>query len=247
MTIVFVHGFANDPASAVAADNPTLPTGMYTAWTRMLNENDRWLTLWFTWWSVPQTFKAILRAWRHGYWNRYAYAWDLAREASHTLLKSIRVVYSNTEPVDIICHSLGARVALGAVALGARVSRVIIFNGAEYLSTAAKIAQDRPDVEFFSVCTKSDDVLNVFGRLAPGSGTEFVGNTPLVLAGLDNWTNLPLDDTNFRGIMKTLYGWDLAADDPDRIADHWFSHRNPNNWPLYRAILARSWPPLKGD
>lgn len=239
MTLVFVHGFGDDPKSDVAEINPN--RYLFPRWERMLDREPH-QSCWHSWYSVPRTPQGIWRAWRQGHWNRYEYAWDLAQVQARILAKDLR---RTEQPPDILCHSLGSRVVLGALALGAPASRVIILNGAEYLSAAAAVAQARPDVEFFSVCVKEDDVLNILGRFAPGVGTRFVGNTVLGLKASSNWTDLPLDDINFRGLMKTLYGWELAGDNPDSAADHHYSYLNPDNWPLYRAILARSWPPPK--
>ncbi len=233
MTMLFVHGFQYDPESQGRdnADNYTYPR-----WREMLGIEAAHHHSWF---SVPLTFTNIFRAWLHGRWNRYRWAWDLAHDEA---FKLANVLNGLPEPPDIVCHSLGSRVVLGALALGAPAARVLILNGAEYADTAASVAHRRRGVEFFSVIVREDDVLNKLGRAAPGWGARFVGNTPLGLLAPANWSDLPLDDPNFRGAMKTLYGWDVAGDNPESVGDHWHSFENENNWPLYRAIFARSWP-----
>ncbi len=190
------------------------------------------------WFSVPLTTGNVIRAWTHGYWGVYRWAWALARDEA---IKVANQLYSLPETPDIVCHSLGSRVVLSALALGAPAGRVLLLNGAEYLSRGEEVARMRPDVEIYSVCVREDDVLNKLGRAAPGWGGRFVGNTPLGLLAPANWTDLPLDDANFWGMMRELYGWDLTGDNPESVGDHWYSFENEKNWPLYRSILDRSW------
>jgi len=196
------------------------------------------------WFSVPLTRRNVWRSWRHGRWNRYRWAWDLAHDEALRVANRLR---GFAEPADIVCHSLGSRVVVEALSLGAPAARVLFLNGAEYLDAAARVARRRSEIGFFSVSVATDDVLNKLGRFAPGFGGEFVGNTPLGLLASLNWTDLPLDDANFQGTMRELYGWDLAGDNPESVGDHWYSFEHEENWPLYRAILDRSWPTLGGD
>ena len=233
MTVLLVHGFNHNPKSQ-GRDNAENYT--YPRWLEMLGIEE---ANYYSWFSVPLTLVNIVRAVLHGRWNRYRWAWDLAHEEG---LKLANILRAFPEPADIVCHSLGSRVVLRALELGAPAGRVLILNGAEYANTAAMVAQWRRRVEFFAVIVKEDDVLNKLGRAAPGWGARFVGNTPLGLRAPPNWTDLPLDDPNFQGVMKTLYGWEVAGDNPESIGDHHYSFENENNWPLYRAIFARSWP-----
>lgn len=231
--VLLVHGFQYDP-DAEGRDNPHNYT--FPRWEEMLGEVP---TVRHAWFSVPLTRINIWRAWRHGRWNRYRWAWDLAHDEASKVANILR---SFAEPPDIVCHSLGSRVVVEALSLGASAARVLFLNGAEYLDAAARVARRRSKIEFFSVCVETDDVLNKMGRFAPGFGGEFVGNTPLGILAPPNWTDLPLDDENFRETMRELYDWNLAGDNPESVGDHWYSFEHEDNWPLYRAILDRSWP-----
>ena len=236
--VLLVHGFQYDPA-AEGRDNPHNHT--FPRWGEMLGHLP---TVRHAWFSVPLTRRNIWQAWRHGRWNRYRWAWDLAHDEA---VKVADRLSDFAEPPDIICHSLGSRVVVEALSLGAPAARVLFLNGAEYLETAARVARRRSEIEFFSVVVPSDDVLRIPGRFAPGFGGEFVGNTPLGALAPANWTDLPLDDPNFQGAMKELYGWDLAGDNPDQMGDHWYSFEHEDNWPLYLAIFDRTWPTRGGD
>lgn len=231
--IMFVHGFQYD-SSQRSRDNPDSHT--YPRWEQMLGISGAQRHAWF---SVPLSFKNVFRSWLHGRWNRYRWAWDLAEAESFKVATALR---RQPAPVDVVCHSLGSRVVLLALELGAPAARVLILNGAEYAITAARVANKRDEIEFFSACVKTDDVLNKLGRFAPGWGGKFVGNGPLGASAPPNWTDLPLDDDDFRRRMKTVYDWDLAGDNPDESGDHWFSFEHEGNWPLYRAIMGRTWP-----
>ena len=236
--ILLVHGFQYDP-DAEGRDNPHNHT--FPRWEEMLGDVP---TVRHAWFSVPLTRRNVWRSWRHGRWNRYRWAWDLAHDEALRVANRLR---GFAEPADIVCHSLGSRVVVEALSLGAPAARVLFLNGAEYLDAAARVARRRSEIGFFSVSVATDDVLNKLGRFAPGFGGEFVGNTPLGLLASLNWTDLPLDDANFQGTMRELYGWDLAGDNPESVGDHWYSFEHEENWPLYRAILDRSWPTLGGD
>ena len=233
MTTLFVHGFQYDPKST-GRDNPHVHT--FPRWRKMLPEGE---VLYHSWFSVPLTKANVWRAWRYGHrWNRYRWAWDLA-EAEGAVLARRRM--SMSSPPNIVCHSLGSRVVLKALEMGMPASRVLLLNGAEYQVQGLRIARMRKDVEFFATVVPEDDVLNKLGRFAPGWGGNFVGNTPHLGRG-SNWTDLPLDDEIFQIKLLGSHGWRVAGDNPDQAGDHWYSFEHEDNWPLYRAILDRSWP-----
>ena len=236
MPVLLVHGFQYDP-QATDRSNPYEHT--FPRWREMLRLSDESDVVYHAWFSVPLTPINIWRAWRHGRWNRYRWAWDLAKAEGVALAMTLPALGS--KPVDIVCHSLGSRVVLKALELGAPAGRVLILNGAEYQAQGLRVAQMRRDVEFFATVVPEDDVLNKLGRFAPGWGGDFVGNT-LQIRPPPNWTDLPLDGKSFKTQLLEINGWRVAGDNPNQSGDHWYSFENEDNWPLYRAILAREWP-----
>ena len=159
-------------------------------------------------------------AWLHGRWNRYRYAWDLAGEASERL----REMLSNSpQPADIVCHSLGSRVVLMALMNSPPnvARRVLILNGAAYSSRGDVAARVCPEVQFYNVVVPADDVIAKLARLAPGAGTDFLGNSGTPHAFV-NWKNIDLSG---------------GGDNPAGVMDHWYSFENEANWPIYRAIF----------
>ncbi|MEM7671047.1 MAG: hypothetical protein AAF317_18300, partial [Pseudomonadota bacterium] len=107
--------------------------------------------------------------------------------------------YSN-RPIDIVCHSLGARTTLTALSMLAqrsseddtlsRIERVIMLSGACYWGQAAdalaniRFAAPLKQPQFFNFTSRSDDVLRHFRRRRTASGprrasTEMLGLDPM--------------------------------------------------------------------
>ena len=169
----------------------------------------------FTWFSNP----SLWDAWGHGRWNRYRRAWDMAGEAAEGLQRLLGELSSFGSP-DVLCHSLGSRVTLLALEQGASANRVLILNGADYSDHGEVVAEARPDVGFYNVVVRQDDVLNLLARFAPGDSVRFLGNYGA--STKTNWRNLMLGKN---------------GDNPEKIGDHHFTYENEINWPLYRTAL----------
>ena len=227
--LVFVHGFQYDPREP-GPDHPEHTT--YPLWRAMLEDRgDK--TLPFVWFSNPSR----MDAWKHRRWNRYRWAWDLAEEAGRRLRNTL----SSSEPVDIVCHSLGSRVVMQALRLGLRADKVLILNGAEYSSTGEAVARMPGVTRFYNVVVREDDVLNKLARFAPGWGGKFMGNCG-AFSHLPNWQDLRLGNS----LLLETWAWEhnLAVpegDNPRRVSDHWYSFKNEENWPLYRAVFNGEW------
>ena len=226
--IVFVHGFSYDPRTP-GLDHPEYHT--YLRWREMLPEQE---VLPFTWFSDP----SVWNAWRHGRWNRYRRAWDMAEEASWRLESFVK----SHRPVNIVCHSLGSRVVMRMLHRIGGVSKVLILNGAEYSWSGHNVAMSRSSVQFYNVVVPADDVLNVLARFAPGRDRKFLGNCG-VASPPPNWQDLRLDDSgSLPRAWAAAHGLPApAGDNPRSIGDHHYSYENEDNWPLYRAILSEEW------
>ena len=141
--------------------------------------------------------------------------------------------------VDLMGHSLGARVALAALpALPAQsVGRMILLSGAE-LAVTATTALASPAgrmAQVLNVTSRENDLFD-FGYewlIAPFSrGARTIG------AGLDlpNAVTLQIDAPAHRAALAAL-GHPMAA--PDRRMCHWSAYTRPGTFPIYRAFLAR--------
>lgn len=178
---IFVHGFQFDPTTQVFAephhsegDNPhsrLYHWQQHLAALEIKHHSTSWplgfgyqkddqgangLCVGFGWFSSPDFFGSLFR---HGK-NFYARAYDLADEAALHLIAVIEVLAEELKghPINIICHSLGSRVVIRAIArmakernlddpmeadvtprradLIARLDRVIILAGAEKVMEA---------------------------------------------------------------------------------------------------------------
>ena len=238
--VMMVHGFRYDPRAS-SVDNPHWhrylgEVGSFVRWRRDLVPDRPGFG--FGWYSVPAGFRATLKAWSHGRYNTYRWAYDLADEAGQALAKVILAVGS---PCDLLCHSLGSRVVIKALwtepALPVR--NVVFMNGAELSHTAFLTALANPHVRFVNLIVAEDDVLGKLGSVfAPEGGlyTPVIGRKGLDGRELHNWVDIVLDNPDVQ-IWGAKYGWSLRGDNPDSIGDHWFTYQHKGNHGLIRAAL----------
>ncbi len=227
--VVMVHGFQFDPR-VQGADNPH--RSIFPLWQARLARP----AVGFGWFSAPLRPRHIFEAWLNGRYNRYRWAWDMASIAGGVLRRCLAELPG---PVNILCHSLGSRVVLTALEAAERlpVERVILLNGADYVTHARYAATKANGVRFTNIVVKSDDVLAHMGELfAPGRlRGEVIGRSGVT--GLSNWTDVVLDDPDVQ-TWGRAQGFDLRGDNPGRWGDHWYSYLWDPNWRLYNAIFA---------
>ncbi len=239
--VVLVHGFDYDPWKN-SDDNPHFmgPLGKMSTfgmWRRDLVPDRAAIGL--GWYSAPVGLRGVLRAWRSGRWNRYRYAFDLAWEAGRVLSVMLRRLDG---PVDVLCHSLGSRVALAALAQerGLPVRNLLIMNGAELVKTGEPIARANPQVNFTNLVVQSDKVLKYAGaKFAPegGFGAVCLGQVGLGKDAPSNWRDVDLDDPVDQAWGRER-GWNLKGDNPMSRGDHWYTYRHKGNRGMIRAALS---------
>jgi len=238
--VMLVHGFNYDPWQQDSDNNPHFvgelgKVSTFGIWRRDLVADRP--TIGLGWYSVPFGIRNLGRAVGHGRWNRYRWAWDLAWEAGRVLAVALRRLDG---PVDGLCHSLGSRVVLAALAQerGLPLRNLVIMNGAELAEDGARIAVANPQVNITNLVVRSDKVLSKFGAVfAPGGlYAPTLGQGGLGDGALANWHDIDLDDPATQEWGRER-GWDLAGDNPDSRGDHWFTYRHPGNRGLIRAAL----------
>jgi hypothetical protein len=226
--VIGVHGFNFDPRSR--CDNPA---ALYESWSKMLGVPVRG----FAWYSSTPTLMGVLRAWVHGFWERYAYAYHvLAEKGARDLVKVIDDAFLDARgPVSIVCHSLGSRVVLRALSMIAagRVARVLILDGAEL---RIMVPRGFEMAKILNVCVRHDRVLKDLGSWASGARDICIGYAGLGRA-CAGWTDLFLDDKATQEWALAKHEWGLNAVDPLDPAGHWESYRIEGNWPLYRHFI----------
>jgi hypothetical protein len=229
--VVLVHGFkyspqtpGRDPHPFVLGAEGTSVRGRSASWPRRLGLG-RGLVVGFGWHGTGTIWAAQARAARAG-----AALAALVRTACR--------------PVDIVAHSLGARVTLAAMAElppGA-VSRAILISGAELRSRAEAVlaAPGGRASEIVNVCSRENDLFDALYEsfVAPhrpfdrAIGAGFGTTVP-------NWLDLQLDASPVRRGLAQL-GFDIPA--PDRRVCHWSGYLRSGTWSLYRALIEERLP-----
>jgi hypothetical protein len=238
--VVMVHGFRYDPR-ARSIDNPHWhgrlgEAGSFVRWHRDLIPDRP--SLGFGWYSVPAGFGSVLRAWYHGRYNTYRWAYDLADEAGKALAQ---VILATDGPCDLLCHSLGSRVVLRALRAEASlpIENIVFMNGAELSDTAYLTALANLHIRFVNLVVDEDDVLSKLGSIfAPKGGlyASVIGRSGLDGETLSNWIDVVLDNPDVQ-VWGAEHGWALRGDNPDSIGDHHFTYCHEGNRGLIRAAL----------
>lgn len=175
-------------------------------------------------------------------WEARGTIWQAYREARRAgqalarLIQMIRAAHGG--PVDIVAHSLGARVALCAlphVARGA-VGRMILMSGAEF-GPAAQAAMASPAGRCAEVLNVTSGENRVFDLMFEALIQWPFGWQRAVGAGLPTplprWVNLRIDCDGTRAHLKSL-GFPTAP--PSRLC-HWSGYRRAGLFRLYNAFL----------
>jgi hypothetical protein len=174
-------------------------------------------------------------------WNARCDPWRAYRRACGTgaaLAEIARIVHDlSGRPLQVIAHSMGARVALAALPLVApgRIGRMILLAAAESRGKALA-ALDSPAgraVEVVNVATRENDLfdacfewgihLGLSSSIGQGLGRSRAG-----------WHDLWIDQPETLAGLARL-GHPLAT--PPRRICHWSPYLRPGTIALYRALL----------
>ena len=169
-------------------------------------------------------------------WRAHA---EAARAGLALALLIARLRALGAGPVDLMGHSLGARVALTALPAlpEGSVGRMILLSGAELVTTArhALASPAGRTAQVLNVTSRENDLFD-FGYewlIAPLShGARTIG------AGLDlpHCVTLQIDAPAHRAALERL-GYPTAR--PDRRMCHWSAYTRTGMFPIYRAFLSR--------
>jgi hypothetical protein len=174
-------------------------------------------------------------------WNAKCDPWRAHLRAGWTgaaLAEIVRLVDAlSGRPVQIIAHSMGARVALSALPLitSGRVSRMILLAAAETRGRALA-ALDTPagrGVEVINVTTRENDIFDACFEWGIHLGLRTSIGQGLRRGG-PGWHDLWIDQPHALRALAAL-GHPLA-DPPQRIC-HWSPYLRPGTIALYRALI----------
>ncbi|MFP4043531.1 MAG: hypothetical protein ACLFTP_03020 [Rhodosalinus sp.] len=167
-------------------------------------------------------------------------AWRRAEAAGAALASAVEVLHAAApdRPVHVVAHSLGARVALAAMARApaGAFGRVILLAGAEFAGTA-EAALDAPGgrrAEIVNVASRENLLfdLMVEGLFAPPRrGDSTLGRG---LAPGPRRLTLRLDEAR---VLAALAARGFPVAPPARRVCHWSAYLRPGVFDLYRALL----------
>ncbi len=163
-----------------------------------------------------------------------------AHEAGACLARMIRTIHGRRPdvPVQVMAHSLGARVAMTALRdlpEGA-MRRMILMSGAEYRSAArtALAAPGAARCEVLNVTSDENAPFDLMFRLAVPAG--HLTDRPLSagLSDLARWTDLPIDTAHARAALAR-FGHRISP--PATRICHWSGYLRPGLFAVYRRTL----------
>ncbi|MEH6525905.1 MAG: hypothetical protein V7723_07505 [Sneathiella sp.] len=236
--IIMVHGYNHDP------DDPRHTAdrlgGTYPIWRDMLQGNDLEPLHWY---SGRTGISGRLTAIRNGFWrNTYAYAYEVLAKKAGEKLEQLAMIDASRNPQrsSVICHSLGSRVALYAMAKHPNCfDRILFLNAAETVDVATPIIEKNDKTKILNVCVESDDVLAMMGSwFEPLPGRHDCMGQAGLKSSASNFEQVFLDDPTEQEKYWLENEWALSGNNPESIGDHHFSYLFRGNWPLYRDFFA---------
>ena len=273
---VMVHGFLFDPRQAVTPDpaDSDNPHGRLfhfmngneeiehkahtTSWPNWLgfqeeDEGKDGMAIAFGWHSQPGLAASLLE--NHD--NFYARAYDYAGRSAWVLVNVLQGLHDMLagHKIDIVCHSLGSRVVVRALAMAAKrnlalvdsIDRVIFLGAAEYVVEAQLMHSRLQQMtgiaglpSFFNIVSREDAVLD---RLGEKFGPRTFGNSQVIgHNGLDvetpgaHWIDLQIDSGKLQGWMSER-GLHISGDRPGNVWDHWYYYTFHGNMAFYSKLL----------
>jgi hypothetical protein len=228
--VVMIHGwryapgFAQDcPHGSILSLDPPLRDRRAVSWPRHLGLDGRAaLGIALAWHAKCDPWRAHLRAGRTG----------------PALAEIARTVHGQTgRPIQVIAHSMGARVALAALPhlLPGQIDRMILLAAAETRGRALA-ALDTPagrSVEVVNVTTRENDLFDACFEWG-----IHLGLRTSIGQGLGctrpNWHDLWIDQPR---TLQALANLGHPLHDPPRRICHWSPYLRPGTIALYRALI----------
>lgn len=230
--VIMIHGFrfspwvaGEDPHHHILSLSPARSCWKAVSWPRhlRLDRPGAGLGLGFGWHArgnLPQVARR---------------AFGIGRSLA-SLITEIRALRPDLA-VHILAHSLGARVALAALAhVGpGAIRRIILMSGAEYRSHAqcAMAGPGARGVEIVNVTTRENALFDALFRL--GVAAPSLRDWPISsgLSGHPGWTDLRVDCPQSLAVLASA-GYPTRP--PATRVCHWSTYLRPGLFPLYRDL-----------
>lgn len=247
---VLVHGYkfhpgrcGLDPEQSLYAPTPRHEGGRVRSWPTGLgfadDDGETGVAIGFGWPADAPLLLSLLRTWRNGFAHVYAAAADWAVQLAELI--ALVQELAPGRPVDVVAHSLGARVALAALPhLGRAPGRMILLGAAEYETEALRClagVRGSREPQIYNVTTRANDVYDLaFECFAPrpaGAGRALGAGLAEPPAG---WFDLQLDHP---AVTAWINGQGIALSEPEERVCHWSFYTRPGAFAVYSAILRR--------
>jgi pimeloyl-ACP methyl ester carboxylesterase len=248
--VILVHGYKFDPALArsdphrsLFAFEPEATCRKIRSWPRGLGFEDdageTGLCIGFGWPAAAGHVASLVASGRTGFATVYHRAEQYGQRLAEVIALIERLSPGRT--VDVVAHSLGARVALGALAhVASAPGRIVLLGAAEFDARAhealgAMRAPCAPRI--YNVTARANDVYDaMFETFAPRRSWTDRAIGHGLGADLPFWLDLQIDRADVTAWINSQ-GIPLTASEV-RFC-HWSFYTRRGAFELYRAILQR--------
>lgn len=170
-------------------------------------------------------------------WQAYRQAFFAAQTLA-AIINKLREIAPDRR-INVIAHSLGARVLLSSLAYLPKdaLHRVVLMAGAE-LSAKAQSAIQSPcgqSCEFLNITSRENDFYDLLIETAIAPHRPFARSLGQgLMRPCKNWLDMQLDCNE---TLQSLRKRGFPISPPNRRVCHWSSYLRPGMFPLYRRFL----------
>ena len=182
--------------------------------------------------------------------NRFAHVYAQANRAGGHLARVLGWIaeLAPHQKVDLVAHSLGARVVFCALARDqfTNLGRLILMGGAEYASQVDRVLKtpDRaPSLEVFCVRSRQNAFIDfLFESFAPRPAADDFAIGRGYEGPQNSWMNIRLDDPATLAMLSAR-GIGLSRPSSRKLVDHWSFYERAGIMKFYRQLLRnrRGW------